>query len=130
MLRLYDADVSRRRRRAFRCIQPVVPRRPTVKVLSSRTLAFIVAVTGATACGATLAAQGRPPQTPPEVAAAQAALQAGNADSAIRTLEGYFTRNPNAAVGRLLLGNAYAQKGDLDKAVAAYERVTLPRPAK
>ena len=101
-----------------------------MKVLSSMTLAFIVAVTGATACGATLAAQGRQPQTPPEVAAAQAALQAGNADSAIRTLEGYFTRNPNAAVGRLLLGNAYAQKGHLDKAVAAYERVTLPRPAK
>ena len=35
------------------------------------------------------------------VAAAQAALQAGNADSAIRTLEGFYARNPSAMAGRL-----------------------------
>ena len=74
-----------------------------------------------------LEAQG-PPTTPPEVAAAQSAMQAGQVDSAIRTLEGFFTKNPNAVAGRLLLGNAYARKGELDKAVAAYEKVTAPRP--
>ena len=65
---------------------------------------------------------------PAEVNAAQAALQAGQVDSAIRTLEAFFTKNPNAAAGRLLLGNAYARKGDLEKAVVAYEQVTAPRP--
>ena len=74
-----------------------------------------------------LAAQPGPARTPAEVSAAQAALQAGQVDSAIRTLEAYFGRNPNATIGRLLLGNAYAQKGELDNAVAAYERVTVPR---
>ena len=84
----------------------------------------------ALACAGALGAQSGPPPAPAEVAAAQAALQAGQADSAIRTLEAYFVRNPSAVQGRLLLGNAYAQKGDLDKAIAAYERVTAPRPAK
>ena len=77
-----------------------------------------------------LGAQAGPPPAPAEVSAAQAALQAGHADSAIRTLEGYFARNPSATQGRLLLGNAYAQKGDLDKAIVAYEGVTAPRPAR
>jgi hypothetical protein len=80
-----------------------------------------------TTSGGRIAAQGGPP-TPAEVNVAQAALQAGQVDSAIRTLEAYFTRNPNAAAGRLLLGNAYARKGELDKAVAAYEKVSAPRP--
>ena len=66
--------------------------------------------------------------TPPEVAAAQAALRAGDADSAIRTLEAFFQRTPNAVAGRLLLGNAWRQKGDLDKALAAYLAITQPRP--
>ena len=88
-----------------------------------------VLITGvATIRAGDLPAQG-PPVPPAEVAAAQAALQVGNADSAIRALEGYFARNPTAVAGRLLLGNAYAQKGDLDKAVAAYEQVQAPRPA-
>jgi hypothetical protein len=51
-------------------------------------------------------------------------------DSAIRTLEAFYSRNPNAIAGRLLLGNAYAQKGDLDKAIASYAKVTQPRPAR
>ncbi|HEV8198169.1 MAG TPA: FG-GAP-like repeat-containing protein [Gemmatimonadales bacterium] len=65
---------------------------------------------------------------PPEVTVAQAALRAGDADSAIRTLEGFFQRNPQAMTGRLLLGNAYRQKGDLDKALAIYLTPNLPRP--
>jgi len=73
-----------------------------------------------------LRAQGGPP--PPEVTVAQAALRAGDADSAIRTLEGFFQRNPNAFAGKLLLGNAYRQKGSLDKALATYLAISLPRP--
>jgi hypothetical protein len=93
--------------------------------------AFVVVTTAATifvTSPARLAAQGGPPATPAEVTAAQAALQAGQVDSAIRTLEAFFTKNPNAAAGRLLLGNAYARKGDLDKAIATYEKITSPRP--
>ena len=67
---------------------------------------------------------------PAEVVRAQAALSAGHVDSAIATLEDFFRRTPNAVAGRLLLGNAYRQKGDLDKALAAYLAVTQPRPAR
>lgn len=65
---------------------------------------------------------------PPEVTAAQAALRAGDVDSTIRTLEAFFQRTPNAVAGRLLLGNAYRQKGDLDKALATFLAVSQPRP--
>lgn len=76
-----------------------------------------------------LVSQGPPAApVPPEVARAQAAMQAGQVDSAIATLEAFFKRTPNAVVGRLLLGNAYRQKGALEKAVAAYDGVTQPRP--
>ena len=57
-------------------------------------------------------------------------MQAGQVDSAISALEGFFSRNPNATAGWLLLGNAYRQKGDAQKAIAAYEKVTLPRPTR
>lgn len=77
-----------------------------------------------------VAAQSAPGGPPPEVAAARAALQAGDADSAIRTLEAFFRRSPDAVLGRVLLGNAYRQKGDLDKALSAYMAVTQPRPAR
>ncbi|HUQ79707.1 MAG TPA: FG-GAP-like repeat-containing protein [Gemmatimonadaceae bacterium] len=87
-----------------------------------------VTVMGLMASVRTLAAQGGPPRPPAEVSVAQAALQAGLADSAIRTLEGFFARNPNATAGRLLLGNAFVQKGDTDKAIAAYQQITAPRP--
>ena len=66
--------------------------------------------------------------TPPEVTAAQAALRAGDADSAIRTLETFFQRTPGAVAGRLLLGSAYRQKGELDKALATWLAITQPRP--
>ena len=75
-------------------------------------------------------ARAQPPATPPEVTRAQAAMQAGQVDSAISELEGYFARNPNATVGWLLLGNAYRQKGNADKALASYEKVTVPRLAR
>src|SRR4026209_38921 len=68
----------------------------------------------------------QPPATPPEVTRAQAAMQAGQVDSAITELEGYFTRNPNAALGRLLLGNAYRQRRNPVEALASYHKVTLP----
>src|SRR5688572_11496263 len=70
------------------------------------------------------------PPTPPEITRAQQAMQAGQVDSAITQLEGYFTRNPGATLGWLLLGNAYRQKGDAPKALAAYQKVTVPRPAR
>ncbi|MHB1329265.1 MAG: FG-GAP-like repeat-containing protein, partial [Gemmatimonadales bacterium] len=65
---------------------------------------------------------------PPEVSAAQALLRSGQVDSAIATLEGFFRRTPNALAGRLLLGDAYRQKGDFDRALAAYLAITQPRP--
>ena len=67
---------------------------------------------------------------PPEVSAAQAALRAGDADSAIRTLEAFFQRTPGAVAGRLLLGSAYRQKGELDKALATWLAITQPRPVR
>lgn len=70
------------------------------------------------------------PSTPPEITRAQQAMQAGQVDSAITVLEGYFSRNPNATAGWLLLGNAYRQKGDASKALAAYRKVSVPRPAR
>ena len=96
----------------------------------SKIVAMVVAMVAAVGPTGMLGAQAGPPPAPAEVAAAQAALQAGQVDSAIMTLEGYFARNPSATQGRLLLGNAYAQKGDLDKAIVAYEGVTAPRPAR
>ena len=72
----------------------------------------------------------QPAGTPPEVTAAQAALRAGDADSAIRTLEAFFQRTPNAVAGRVLLGSAYRQKGDLDKALATWLAIAQPRPVR
>ena len=79
---------------------------------------------------APLALAQAPGAAPPEVSRAQAAMQAGHVDSAITTLEGYFKANPGATAGWLLLGNAYRQKGDMPRALAAFEKVTVPRPAR
>jgi hypothetical protein len=57
-------------------------------------------------------------------------MQAGQVDSAITTLETWFSQNPTATVGRILLGNAYRQKGEAQKALDSYEKVTVPRPAR
>lgn len=75
-------------------------------------------------------AQVPPGGAPAEVTRAQAALSAGLVDSAVVTLEDFFRRNPTAVTGRLVLGNAYRQKGDLDKAIATYAAVKQPRPAR
>src|SRR5215510_6761695 len=56
---------------------------------------------------------------PEEVTKAQALIQSQDYDGAIKTLEEYFRRNPTATTGLLLLVNAYRQKGELDKALAA-----------
>ena len=87
-----------------------------------------VALLMATQPAATLAQA--PSTTPPEITRAQQAMQAGQVDSAITVLEGYFSRNPNATVGWMLLGNAYRQKGDATRALAAYQKVIVPRPAR
>ena len=75
-----------------------------------------------------LDAQGPPAGPPPDVTRAQAQLNAGHVDSSIATLEDFFRRNPAAVFGRLLLGSAYRQKGDHDKALATYGAIAQPRP--
>ncbi|MBL0170312.1 MAG: FG-GAP repeat protein [Gemmatimonadaceae bacterium] len=74
----------------------------------------------------TAAAQGS--GVPAEIAKAQASLRAGQPDSAIATLEDFFRRQPQALLGRVVLGNAYRQKGDLDKALATFLAITQPPP--
>src|SRR5262245_12745236 len=63
---------------------------------------------------------------PEEVTKAQALFQAQDYDGAIKTLEEYFRRNPTATTGLLLLVNAYRQKGELDKALAANLKAIKP----
>jgi predicted Zn-dependent protease len=72
----------------------------------------------------TAAAQSGPPE---EVVKARALIQAKDFDGAIKILEDYVQRTPAAATGWLLLGNAYRQKGDLDRAIEANLKVVQPR---
>ena len=65
---------------------------------------------------------------PIEITKAQAALRAGQPDSAVAMLEEYFRRQPQATLGRLVLGNAYRQQGNLDKALATFVAVVQPPP--
>lgn len=65
---------------------------------------------------------------PPEIVAAQAALRAGQTDSAVATLEAFFAKSPNATVGRLLLGTAYRQQGNTAKALTTWLAISQPRP--
>ncbi|NOT07298.1 MAG: tetratricopeptide repeat protein [Gemmatimonadales bacterium] len=74
------------------------------------------------------AAQGGPGGAPEEVTKAQTLFQSRDFDGAIKLLEDYFLKNPAAVSGRLLLANAYRDKGDLDKALAAYLAIAQPRP--
>jgi len=69
-------------------------------------------------------------QLPPAIAKATEQLRAGHPDSAVAGLEAFFQANPSALAGRLLLGDAYRQLGRLDDALAAYQAVTGPRPAR
>ena len=59
----------------------------------------------------------QPGTPPPDVVKANQLLQARDYDGAIKTLEDFFQRNPTAQLGWMLLGNAYRQKGNLDKAL-------------
>ena len=67
---------------------------------------------------------------PAEVTRAQGMLQRNQPDSAIVLLEDFFRRVPGAFPGRVLLGNAYRQKGDLDRALVAYDAVNQPPAAR
>ena len=65
-----------------------------------------------------LAGQGAPP---PEIAAAQAQLAAGDAKAAVATLEALLAKQPQPPpAARLLLGDALRQAGDPERALAAY----------
>jgi tetratricopeptide (TPR) repeat protein len=71
-----------------------------------------------------MAAQGGPPE---EVRRAQAMLQAKDYDGAIKLLEDFTQRNPTRMGAMNLLGTAYKQKGELEKAVQAFEKVSQLR---
>ena len=59
----------------------------------------------------------QPPPSAPEVTKANQLFQAGDYEGVIQTLEAFIQRNPTTQVGWILLGNAYQQKGNLDKAL-------------
>ena len=70
---------------------------------------------------APLAGQGAPP---PEMAAAQAQLAAGDAKAAVATLDAFFAKQPQPPpAARLLLADALRQAGDLERALATYLEV-------
>lgn len=97
--------------------------RATVGAMARAAVLLIASLAGVF----TLSAQAAP-NIPPEIAKAQAVLQAGRADSAIAILTDFFARNPTATIGKLLLGNAYRQSNKLDLALATYTSITQPRP--
>jgi hypothetical protein len=70
------------------------------------------------------------PATQTPFARAQTALNAGKPDSAIAMLEPYFQANPNSQIGWLLLGTAYKQKGDVARAMAAFEKAASIRASR
>src|SRR5262245_48789082 len=67
---------------------------------------------------------------PEEIRRAQSLVQTQDYDGAIKILEDYFQRNPSANIGWLLLGSAYRQKGDLEKALGATLKATQSRPTR
>lgn len=85
-------------------------------------------LTGLLGAGGAHSVWAQAPAAPAEVSQAQTLFQAKDYDGAIQTLEGYFQRNPAATTGLLLLGNAYRRKGDLDKALAVYQKAVAVRP--
>ncbi len=70
------------------------------------------------------------PGPPAEVTRANQMFQAGDYDGAIKTLEDFTQRNPATTFGWLLLGNAYRQKGILDKALELYLKAATFRPSR
>ena len=67
-----------------------------------------------------LAAQGNVPE---EVQKAQAMLQTKDYDGAIKILEDFTQRNPNRMGALNLLASAYQQKGELERALQAFQKV-------
>jgi cytochrome c-type biogenesis protein CcmH/NrfG len=100
--------------------------RSTVRAAVRVFVALLAPVTALVAVAQRVEAQGAPGGPPAEVLQAQAAFNAGRADSTVVLLEAYFAANPNAPFGRLLLGNAYRQLGDFARALAAYDMVRQP----
>lgn len=95
---------------------------------------FRSSIRAAVACflPALLVAQA-PTGVPPEVTKAQAAYQAGHADSAVMILDTFYRANPAAFAGRLVLGNALLREGQLDRALRVFDSVVaspLPQIAK
>jgi FG-GAP repeat len=76
---------------------------------------------------ATLFAQ---PAPPPEITKANQLFQARDYDGTIKTLEDFIQRNPATQVGWGLLGNAYRQTGNLDKALEMYLKAASFRPTR
>jgi tetratricopeptide (TPR) repeat protein len=62
--------------------------------------------------------------TPEQVLKAQALVQAKDYDSAIKILEDFLKSNPARPGAWNLLGTSYAHKGDYDKALQAFDKVS------
>lgn len=88
------------------------------------TLAFYIIVL-LSVVGTAPLAQNPPPE---EIRKAQQLFQAKDYDGVIKTLEDFTGRNPTSLYGWTLLGNAYRQKGDLDKALQSYMKASTFRP--
>ncbi len=75
----------------------------------------------------TLFAQSAPPS---EVTKANQLFLARDYDGTIKTLEDFIQRNPTTQVGWILLGNAYRQTGNLDKALEMHLKAASFRPTR
>jgi tetratricopeptide (TPR) repeat protein len=67
---------------------------------------------------------------PPEVTQAHQLFQTRDYDGAIKLLEAFIQRNPTTTFGWTLLGNAYRQKGNLDKALEMHLKAASFRPSR
>ncbi len=71
-----------------------------------------------------------PSNAPAPVRQAQALLQAGRADSAVRVLEPFVAGGTAGGVARMLLADAYRAANAPDKAIAMYAQVSAPPAAR
>lgn len=94
--------------------------------ISSTKLTLIVCVMALLLFAGTAPLAQNPP--PEEVRKAQQLFQAKDYDGVIKTLEDFTGHNPSSQYGWTLLGNAYRQKGDLDKALQAHLKASTFRP--